>query len=57
MINYSKYHFDHLLHEVLRDVTTLRKVKGSHPEYVDDYVLQQLDEIKLLINKIVGESL
>lgn len=51
----NKHEFDFLLHEVKRDVTNLRQTKANHPEYVDDYVLQQLDEIQLLLKHITGE--
>ena len=53
----EKYEFDFLLHEVLRDVTNLRKTKTNHPCWVDDYVLETVDKIQLSLNKLTREEL
>ena len=48
----NKLEFDYLIREVLRDVTKLRKAKGQNASLVDDYVTKQIDEIRLMLNKI-----
>ena len=52
----EKKEFDFLLHETLRDFDSLRKAKQQDPTLVDDYVLSQLDQIKLKISLIIGDN-
>ena len=54
---HTKEQFEFLLHEVLRDVGILRNAKSNNPDWIDDYVMQQIDEINLFLLKIKGDNL